>query len=173
MTSAASRTIRGAALLARFDAAEARLTALAATELPPGRTQPDQGGEETWSARQVWGHLSEFTGYWTEQARGVLAAPVDVPATFGRRVTDDSRLDPIRAADSETVARLLARCVEGLGAARTLVAGLAPDDWERVGEHVVRGPMTVGDILERNIGNHLDEHADQLERLAAEASPRA
>jgi hypothetical protein len=157
-------------LIARFDAAEVRLAALAGAGVPRGRTEPDTGGEETWSAPQVWGHLSEFPAYWTGQARVVLAAPVDDPATFGRRVTDDSRLDPIRSAETVPVQQLLAGCRAGLAEARALAASLGPDEWERLGSHVVRGAMTVGDILERNIGNHLDEHATQLERLAAEAA---
>ena len=79
---------RATALIARLDAAETRLAALAAEPLPDGETEPSPGGEETWTASQVWGHLSEFPAYWTASARRVLAAPPDAPAAFGRTTTD-------------------------------------------------------------------------------------
>ena len=63
---------RGAALIDRLEAARERLTAIAARPLPGGRTEPSPGGEETWNAAQVWGHLSEFPAYWTASAKRVL-----------------------------------------------------------------------------------------------------
>jgi hypothetical protein len=161
---------RGAALIARMDAAEARLRALAAGPLPGGETEPSEGGEETWTAAQVWGHLSEFPAYWTAAARRVLAAPADAPASFGRTTTDTSRVVPIAGASGVPVAELLARCCAGIAEARSLVTGLSGADWDRVGVHVVRGAVPVSGIMERMVAGHLEEHAAQLDRLAASAA---
>jgi hypothetical protein len=158
---------RATELLARLDAAEARLAVLATEPLPAGETDPTPGGEETWSAAQVWGHLSEFPAYWTQAARQVLAAPAEAPASFGRTTTDASRVEPIAAAAGVPASELFRRCAEGIAAARVLIGELAAPDWDRVGIHVVRGEVPVGAILESMVARHLEEHADQLERLAA------
>lgn len=160
---------RGTAIIARLDAAEARLAGLAARPLPGGETEPSPGGEETWTAAQVWGHLSEFPAYWTASARRVLAAPPEAPASFGRTLTDASRVTPIAGAASLPVAELFAGCAAGLAEARRLLGELSGTDWDRIGVHVVRGEVPVSRIMEAMIADHLEEHAAQLERLAAEA----
>ena len=157
---------RGAALIARLDASEVRLRGLAAGPLPGGETEPSPGGEETWTAAQVWGHLGEFPAYWTASARRVLAAPADAPATFGRTATDPTRVGPLQVAGMVPVAEQLARCGAGLADARAFIDGLSGSDWDRIGIHVVRGEVSVGGIMETMLANHLEEHAAQLERLA-------
>lgn len=159
---------RGTAIIARLDAAEARLAGLAVDPLPGGATEPSPGGEETWTAAQVWGHLSEFPAYWTAAARRVLAAPPSSPATFGRTLTDPSRVTPIAGAADVSVAELFARCAAGVAEARALIGELSGSDWDRIGVHVVRGEVPVAGIMESMLARHLEEHADQLERLAAE-----
>jgi len=159
---------RATALIARLDTAEARLAALAAGPLPDGETEPSPGGEETWSASQVWGHLSEFPAYWTASARRVLAAPPDAPASFGRTTADASRMAPIAAAAAVPVPELFRRCAAGIAQARTFIGALAGPDWDRIGVHVVRGEIHVHGIMDAMIADHLEEHAAQLERLAAE-----
>ncbi|MFN8623664.1 MAG: hypothetical protein U0869_23230 [Chloroflexota bacterium] len=160
---------RGAALIERLDAAEGRLRVHAGRPLPGGETEPSEGGEETWGAAQVWGHLSEFPAYWTAAARRILAAPVDAPASFGRTTTDPSRVVPIAGAAGVPVAELFARCSAGIAEARMFIAGLSGGDWDRIGVHVVRGEIPMSGIMERMIAGHLEEHAAQLDRLAAEA----
>lgn len=158
-----------ASLITRLDAAEARLAALAAGPVPDGETEPSPGGEETWTASQVWGHLSEFPAYWTAAARRVLAAPVDAPAVFGRTTADPSRLTPIAAAAGVPVSELFQRCAVGVAAARALIGELSGSEWDRIGVHVVRGEIPVRGILEQMIAHHLEEHAAQLERLSGGA----
>jgi hypothetical protein len=160
---------RGADLIARLDAAEARLAAHAARPLPGGETDPSPGGEETWTAAQVWGHLSEFPAYWTASARRVLAAPPESPASFGRTTTDPSRVTPIAGAAGTPVTELFARCAAGIAEARAFIATLSGGDWDRIGVHVVRGEVPVSGIMESMVARHLEEHADQLDRLAAVA----
>jgi hypothetical protein len=157
------------ALLARLDAAEARLRTLSTASYPSGATDPEPApdGEASWGADKVWGHLSEFPAYWTAAARTVIAAPPDAPATFGRRITDASRMDPIDGAAQVPVPELFARCAAGIADARAFLGTVQTADWERVGLHVTRGETPVRRILEGLLVDHLEEHAAQLERLAA------
>ena len=67
------------------------------------------------------------------------------------------------------VAELFARCSAGVAEARAFIAGLSGGDWDRIGVHVVRGEIRMSGIMERMITGHLEEHANQLDRLAAEA----
>lgn len=157
---------RAADVVARLDAAEARLAAHAARPLPDGETEPSPGGEETWTAAQVWGHLSEFPAYWTAALRRIIAAPVGAPAGYGRTLGDPSRLAPLVEAGGISLDDRWAACRAGIAEARALIATLSGDDWDRVGVHVVKGPQTVGQIVEVTLAGHLEEHADQLDRLA-------
>ena len=43
---------------------------------------------------------------------------------------------------------------------------LPPEAWTRRGAHPARGEMTVHQLVERFIVEHLEEHADQLDSLA-------
>jgi len=159
---------RGTALIARLDAAQARLTALAAGPLPHGDTQPSEGGEDTWTATQVWGHLSEFPAYWTAAAKHVLAAPAEAPDTFGRRTDDPTRVTPIAGAAVVPVSELYGRCVAGIAEARAFIATLSGADWDRIGVHVTKGEVPVSGIMESMVAHHVEEHAAQLELLAPE-----
>jgi hypothetical protein len=51
---------------------------------------------------------------------------------------------------------------------RTYLVGLPETQWAARGEHPRLGEMTVAQIVERFIVSHLEEHADQLEKLANE-----
>lgn len=49
--------------------------------------------------------------------------------------------------------------------------GIAPDDWERTGNHEVRGPMTVLEMAQQ-IVEHEDEHLVQIERVSGASRVR-
>ena len=152
-------------LLARLSEAERRLVEHADAPLPPGLTDPDPGAEERWEAGQVWAHLAEFPAYWLTQARRVIALPTHEPVPFGRVKTDTGRLEAIerdRHADpSALLKRVRSSLAEVSDAARSLTAA----DWTRRGVHPTRGEMTVREIVETFIVEHLEEHADQLDAL--------
>ena len=153
------------ALLARLDAVEARLAAHAASDTPAGLTDPDPPTGERWEAGQVWAHVAEFVPYWQRQAELVLAAPVDEPATFGRTKSDELRLAAIERDRHQAPAELMGRVTEALAALREFAAALGPEAWSREGRHVVRGLVTVQQIVQVFELNHLEEHADQLDSL--------
>ena len=157
-------------LITRMDVAEARLAGLSRMPFPEGQTDPDPGAEETWGAAHVWAHVAEFVGYWPVQVRAILAAPPDTSPPFGRLKTDTSRTDPIERDRALSREQLWTKVHDGIEAARAEVATLTPADLERTAEHPVRGIVTVGFVVESFVVKHLEEHADQLDKLAREAA---
>jgi hypothetical protein len=155
------------ALIARMAAAEARLAEHAAAPLPSGLADPDPGAEERWEAGQVWAHLAEFPAFWLEQARSIVAAASEEPVPFGRLKTDPGRLEAIERDRHADPAGLLARVGESLADVTDTIRSWPADAWTRTGQHPVRGVMGMESIVERFIVEHLEEHADQLDGLAA------
>jgi hypothetical protein len=155
-------------LLARLEEAEARLAQRASAPTPRGHSDPDPGFEERWDAGQVWAHLAEFPAYWLAQAERIIAAPPVQPARVGRATSAPERLEPIETGRDRPVVELWSACRLGIERVRAFALEASEAEWAREGEHVVRGPLSAGFILEAFVGGHLLEHAEQLERLAQE-----
>jgi hypothetical protein len=158
-------TIAVEALIARLADAERRLAEHASRPLPPGLSEPDPGGEERWEAGQVWAHLAEFPAYWLAQAQRVIALPTNEPVPFGRVKTDAARLAAIERDRHTDPAALLVRVRTSLAEVTDAARTLPSEAWARRGMHPTRGEMTVQQIFETFIANHLEEHADQLDSL--------
>jgi len=159
-------------LLARMAVAEGRLAAFAA-DPPPGLTDPDPASGERWDAGQAWAHVAEFVPYWQgEIERVVIAAQrgVGSPIPFGRTSADPGRVGAIEAGRHEPPAEQMARLAGALSLLRTYLLRLSPAAWSARGVHSRLGEMTVAQIAERFIVSHLEEHADQLEKLAADSA---
>jgi hypothetical protein len=152
-------------LISRLDAVERRLVEHADAPLPPGLTEPDPDGEERWEAGQVWAHLAEFPAYWLAQAQRVISLPTNEPVPFGRVKTDAGRVGAIERDRHTDPHALLARVRSALSEVTDTARSLPPEAWTRRGQHPVRGEMTVQQMFERFIANHLEEHADQLDGL--------
>jgi hypothetical protein len=158
-------------LITRLADVERRLVEHAAAPLPPGLTDPDPGADERWEAGQVWAHLAEFPSYWLGQARGVLAPDAAKPVPFGRAKTDPGRVAAIERDRHTDPAALLMRVRDALAEVTDTARSLPPEAWTSRGVHPTRGEMTVQQIFERFIVDHLEEHADQLDSLVG--SPAA
>ncbi|HEY7025623.1 MAG TPA: hypothetical protein VH371_11755 [Candidatus Limnocylindrales bacterium] len=152
-------------LIARIDAAERRLAVLAEADRPGGLTDPDEGGTERWEAGQVWAHIGEFVPYWHRQMRVVIDAYPGTPASFGRTRTDPGRISSIEANRDVPIAQQMSGTHAAIVDFVSYASSLTPEEWSAVGLHPVRGEMTAHDIAERFIVDHLEEHADQLDRL--------
>ena len=155
------------ALLARLAKVERRLAKHAAAPLPRRLTDPDPGTDERWEAGQVWAHLAEFPGYWLAQAERVIALPTNEPVPFGRVKTDAGRLEAIEQDRHTDPKALLERVRGSLAEVSEAVRAWPAEAWTRRGAHPTRGQMTVDQIVERFIVEHLEEHANQLDTLAA------
>ncbi len=156
------------ALLARLAEAERRLAEHAARPLPPGLADPDPGAEERWEAGQIWAHLAEFPAYWLAQAERVIAEPTNPPVPFGRVKTDAGRIEAIERDRHTDPQALLERVRAALADVSDASRSWDAETWRCVGAHPTRGEMSVESIVERFIVGHLEEHADQLDRLGTE-----
>jgi threonine dehydratase len=151
---------------ARLASVERRLRAHARAGLPGGLTEPDPGGEERWDAGQVWAHIAEFGPFWFPELQKVVVEGRAEPVRFGRTKDDPTRKAAIEANRDEPVAELLDRIVNYIGVVRDAVEALPPEGWQARGLHSRLGEMSVPQIIERFLVGHLEEHADQLDRLA-------
>lgn len=158
---------------ARLRAAAARLAALADTTLA-GLTDPEPGTGERWDAGQVWAHLAEFPGYWLRQADDVIgraAAGEPQPIPFGRTKTDAGRIGAIERDRRDDPRALMARVADGIAAVASALDGWSADALATIGLHPTLGPMPAAEIVERFVASHLEEHAAQLDGLAAGEAP--
>ena len=153
------------ALVARLSEAERRLAEHASRPLPSGLADPDPGGDERWEAGQVWAHLAEFPAYWLAQAQRVIAQPTHSPVPFGRVKTDAGRIEAIERDRHTDPQALLDRVRSSLVEVNDAVRSWDDETWRLRGMHPTRGEMTVEQIIEKFIANHLEEHADQLDSL--------
>lgn len=153
-------------LRARLDAVEARLGGVASADPPPGLTDPDTDSGERWEAGQVWAHVAEFVPYWMSEAERVIAAASPEPVPFGRIKTDEARAQAIERGRYEAATDVISRVSASIEAVRVFTAELEPQEWEARGEHQTRGAMTVWEIFDRFVTEHLEEHVEQLEKLA-------
>jgi hypothetical protein len=155
---------------ARLEAIEARLTDAAERDTPPGLTEPDPGDDERWEAAQVWAHMAEFVPYWQEQIQSVVAGYDGDPVPFGRVKSDPARVAAIEVGRGEPISELANRVRAGLAELKRYLDGLSAPEWAARGDHQTRGEMDVEAMAQHFLVGHLEEHLDQLDRLAADAA---
>ncbi len=155
-------------LTERLARAEARL-GLHATSAGEGLTSPDEKTGERWEPGQAWGHIAEFVPYWHAQIERVLEPGAMRPVSFGRVATDPDRLAAIEEGRSESPADQMARVTAAVAAFRTYLGSLSAQDLAVHGTHPTRGEMDVRTIAEHFVVSHLEEHADQLDRLGTDS----
>jgi len=156
-------------LMARLAVAEGRLAAFAENP-PPGLTDPDPATGEQWDAGQAWAHVAEFVPYWQREVHRVVAGAgtgAD-PVPFGRTSEDPGRVGAIEAGRHQPPAEQMTQLANALSRLRTYLVGLSGAQWSALGVHGRLGEMTVAQIVERFVVGHLEEHAEQLEKLAAD-----
>ncbi|MEA2623083.1 MAG: hypothetical protein QOH61_1993 [Chloroflexota bacterium] len=159
--------------LTRLDVVEARLAALSrAAYRPDALGDPDPGSEERWDAARVWAHLCEFPAYWTAEARRIVerGPSPDEPLAFGRLKDDAGRVGAVERDRLKPREKLWTGVHDGIEGARAFFPSLTEEQLELVGQHPSRGPKPVRFIYEQFVINHLEEHADQLDKLAAWAT---
>lgn len=150
----------------RLDAVEARLAQVATADPPPGLTEPDPSDGERWEAGQAWSHIAEFVHFWMSEAEKVIAAASPDPVPFGRIKTDAARLSGIERGRYEAATDVISRVSASIEEVRVFTSELDEREWEARGTHQTQGVMTVRDIFDRFVAGHLEEHAEQLEKLA-------
>ncbi len=101
--------------------------------------------------------------YWVDEVVALVVAGGDAP--FGRVKSDPSRLARIEAGRTEEIDRLLDRVDAGVDRVELLLGRLTAAELEMVGRHSTLGSMSVAQIVEEFLVDHLEQHADQLESL--------
>lgn len=159
-----------AGLLERLDVVEERLATRAALEVrADSLTDADPVSGERWDAGQVWAHIDEFVPYWIDQARGVIAAYGGEPVAFGRTKGDAGRIAAIERDRHQPLGVLwgdVHSCIESL---RRFLETLDDHAWSARGLHATLGVMSIERIVDDFLVGHLEEHADQLDAVAASA----
>jgi hypothetical protein len=123
-------------------------------------TDPDPDSGERWDRGQVLAHVTEMLPYWAQQAELVAAGE---QTEFGRVKSDPGRTEAIERDRREDPQRLLGRVDEGVAVVLALLERLDDQALARAGRHQTLGEMTVAQIVDRFLVDHLEEHADQLD----------
>jgi hypothetical protein len=156
------------AAIESLERVRARIAGLATDEQPAGLTDPDpETPEERWNAAQVWAHIAEFVGYWHAQLEDVVRTYDGGPVPFGRTKSDAGRIKAIAIGRHRPVSDLAATADRAIADLERYLGTLDDAAWQARGLHITRGVLDVPQIVERFVTNHLDEHAAQLEGLAA------
>lgn len=156
-------------MIERLQAARQRLAAHAEEALA-GLTDPEPGSGERWDAGQVWAHLAEFVAFWLAQASHVVerAEAGDAqPVPFGRTKSDPERLAAIERDRRDDSRALLERVSHDLDRVIATLEAWSAEERAALGVHPTLGQMSAERIIEHFVAEHLEEHADQLDGLAA------
>ncbi len=158
----------GDELLERLDLVEARLRGHAARHFPADvLTEPDPPTGERWEAGQVWAHLAEFIPYWLRETAQVIDRRGLEAVPFGRTKSDPVRIAAIERDRRSDRAGLWNRIAADIAALRSFLARLDDRDWNAQGLHPTLGRMDTAAIVHEFLVGHLEQHADQLDGLAA------
>jgi hypothetical protein len=117
--------------------------------------------ESDWGPKELLAHTAEMLGFWSGEIDRILGGgPAPVP--FGRVSTDPGRIERIGSDRELPTAELFQRIAAGANKVGTRIRSLSAVDAARIGLHPRLGDMTVGQIVERFLVGHLEEHVEQL-----------
>jgi hypothetical protein len=122
--------------------------------------------EASWGPRETLAHVEEMLPFWLGEIERILdGRPPDGSVSFGRVSTDEIRLAVIERDRTLPLRELFERSEESVARIARRLPELGEDDFGRRGEHPRLGPMTVGQIVDRFLCGHLEEHAAQLREV--------
>jgi uncharacterized damage-inducible protein DinB len=126
--------------------------------LPADVLYPEPGAGE-WPVMSTLAHVAEILPYWAHQAERIARAP---GASFGRTHEDPDRIAAVEQHSRDALGATVSRIRAGLDESVRALRALPADAWTRAGQHPSRGSMTVDEIIERFLVNHVEEHAAQI-----------
>jgi uncharacterized damage-inducible protein DinB len=119
-----------------------------------------------WTVMENLAHLAELMPYWSRQAREV-AARAENNQPFGRTHEDPDRIGAVERHADDRLDQVLPRIRDGLAEATATMRELTAEGWAKTARHRNRGEMTVTDILDQFLIDHVEEHAQQIESTLA------
>lgn len=124
--------------------------------------------ESSWGPREVLAHVAEMLAYWPDQFDLVLAGSPEAPVPFGRVAADEARIARVGADRHLPAAELFDRIAAAAADAARRFENLDEGQRARVGLHPRRGEMTLDQMADRFLVEHLGEHVTQLEAILAD-----
>src|SRR5450759_2382493 len=126
-----------------------------------------------WVAREVLAHIVEMIPYWLGEIERVIAGPME-PVPFGRTPADLVRMLTVDRDRTLPIFELYARLDNSLERVLSRLLAIDARQAARRGLHKTRGEMTVRQIVDVMLADHIEEHCRQLAvALDAEAAARA
>jgi hypothetical protein len=167
MTSNIANDYRGRLVAAHASIASLRPEVIAGEPWPLSDnfgTEP----EATWGPRETLAHVQEMLPFWLGEIERVIeGGGYGRSAPFGRVATDAIRIAIIERDRTLPLRELFGRIEAVVDRISARLGELEDADLEVRGEHSRLGQMAVGQILDRFVCGHLEEHAAQLREVLA------
>ena len=120
--------------------------------------RPPSEGE--WPVMSTLAHLAELLPYWAHQAAGIAARPGE---PFGRTHDDPDRIGAVQEHGQDSLDTAVNRIRASLEECVSLLRALPAEAWSLSGQHAIRGPMTIEQLVDAFLVNHAEEHAVQVQ----------
>lgn len=131
-----------------------------------------QSAPGEWTAMQSLAHVAELLPYWSRQARDV-AARRENDQPFGRTHDDPERIAAVATGAEDALAEVVPRVRGALVECEATLRAIPAQGWLRTGRHMRRGEMTVLQIVDQFLVEHMEEHLYQVEAvLRASGRPK-
>jgi DinB family protein len=125
------------------------------------------GPEASWGPGEVLAHVEEMLPFWLGEMERVIDGSGPGPTPFGRTADDPVRIGIIGRDRSLPVRVLVDRVDDGFRAWEDRLGTLTNEERTRIGRHPRLGEMAAGDILERFVIGHAEDHIAQLTEILA------
>jgi hypothetical protein len=122
--------------------------------------------EASWGPRETLAHVQEMLPFWQGEIERVIeASGAGRTEPFGRVATDEIRMAIIERDRTLPLRELFGRIETAVERTSRRLGQLEDGEIAALGEHPRLGQMTVGQILDRFVCGHLEEHAAQLREI--------
>jgi len=143
---------------------EANVSALIARNASDDGLRRTNATHEDWDPIRVLAHVAEFLPYWAAQAKDVAERRSN-GQPFGRTHTDPARIAAIEDHAHDELAPTVARLRSALAGSVALLRSIPDDAWTKTGTHARRGEMTIEQVVDQLMCDHLLEHLTQADAL--------
>ena len=164
MTNPADSAARLDAAIGSLMALRPRVLAAAPWELAELYGTED---EARWAPPEVLAHVEEMLPFWLGESERILEGSSAAPVPFGRVATDTVRIGIIGRDRTLPLRELFARVAADGARLSERLREFDAAELAREGLHPRMGVMAVGDILERFVISHVEDHVRQLEEILA------
>lgn len=113
-----------------------------------------------WPVMSILAHVVELMPYWAKQALEVSRRSAD-SQPFGRTHDDPDRIGAVQQHGRDSLDSMLPRVQTACAEAVDLLRQIPQDRWTRTARHANRGDMSVEQIVDQFLVNHVEEHLTQ------------